>query len=104
MSVKPRTCLSNPSLNETAADAEGVADILKDGEASGGLMVPRDDPQALAVAIGRILDDPTLAEKLAKCAVERAETAFSLESIGRQLRTSLLRSPLPNTPSTQTPE
>jgi glycosyltransferase involved in cell wall biosynthesis len=73
-----------------AADAQGVADILEDGEASGGLMVPRDNPQALAAAVSRILDDPILADELGSSAAHRAKTAFSLEAIGQQLRNFLL--------------
>jgi glycosyltransferase involved in cell wall biosynthesis len=74
-----------------AADAQGVADILEDGEASGGLMVPKDNPQALAAAIGRILDDPALAEKLGNSAAHRAKTAFSVKAIGQQLKSALLQ-------------
>jgi glycosyltransferase involved in cell wall biosynthesis len=74
-----------------AAEAQGVIDILENGEASGGLVVPRDNPQALATAIGRILDNPTLAKKLGNDAAHRARAAFSLEAIGQQLRNSLLQ-------------
>ncbi len=40
-----------------AADAPGVPDILEEGEMSGGIMVPRENPEALALALGRVLDN-----------------------------------------------
>ncbi|HEY9652022.1 MAG TPA: glycosyltransferase family 4 protein, partial [Coleofasciculaceae cyanobacterium] len=43
-------------LPVVAAEAPGVADILADGEASGGIVVARDDTTAFAQALGRILD------------------------------------------------
>lgn len=77
-------------LPVVAADAPGVADILRQGEDSGGLVVPREDPPALAAALGRVLDDPEWGRKMGKNARLRAETAFSPEAIGRQLRDFLL--------------
>lgn len=67
------------------ADAPGVPDILEGGEASGGIVVPRGDPAAFALALGRVLDDPTLARRLGARARERAEACFSLEAVGTQL-------------------
>lgn len=43
-------------LPVVAADAPGVADIFEKGEASGGVVVPRADATALAIALGRVLD------------------------------------------------
>jgi starch synthase len=73
-----------------AADAQGISDILEHGEASGGFVVPRDDPQALADAIGRVLDEPDLAQELSSHAYDRAKTHFSLAAIGQQLKNFML--------------
>ena len=48
-------------LPVVAADTSGVADLVPDGEASGGVVVPREDATALASALGRLLDDPARA-------------------------------------------
>ena len=73
-----------------ATDAPGVPDILDKGEQSGGLLVPRENPTALATAIGQILDDQTWQLKLGQLAQKRVETCFSLEAVGQQLRDFLL--------------
>ncbi|MDF5732134.1 MAG: glycosyltransferase family 4 protein [Rhizonema sp. PD38] len=78
------------SLPVVAADAPGVPDILEEGEASGGLVVPRGDATALASALCRILDDPVWGEELGKLARYRASNCFSPEAIGKQLRDFLL--------------
>jgi glycosyltransferase involved in cell wall biosynthesis len=77
-------------LPVVATDAPGVPDILAGGEASGGLIVPRDDADALAMALGRILDDEAWRRGLGERARRRAETCFSLESVGEQLRSFVL--------------
>jgi glycosyltransferase involved in cell wall biosynthesis len=69
-----------------AADASGVPDLLGRGEDGGGLIVPRENPAALASALLRVLDDPELARELGARARRRAEREFSLEVVGRQLR------------------
>ncbi|MCA1990880.1 MAG: glycosyltransferase family 4 protein [Coleofasciculus sp. S288] len=78
------------SLPVVAADAPGVPDILEEGEASGGLVVPRSDAKALALALGRILDDEAWSRQLGENARRRAESCFSPEVIGKQLRDVLL--------------
>ncbi len=78
------------SLPVVATDAQGVPDIFEKGEASGGLVVPRDDAAALASALARVIDDEAWGHKLGKLARCRAEECFSLEAIGRQLRDFLL--------------
>ncbi|MCB1247597.1 MAG: glycosyltransferase, partial [Acidimicrobiia bacterium] len=40
----------------------GVPSLLRDG--TDALLVPSDDPEAMATALGRLLDDPTLADTL----------------------------------------
>lgn len=61
----------------------GVTEIIRDGET--GLLVPPADAPALAAALGRILADPTLAEKLAKKGREDVMRRFSLEETCRTI-------------------
>lgn len=72
-------------LPVVAADADGVPDIFEHGEADGGIVVPREQPEAMAAALGRLLDDAGLRRAMSLRARERART-FSLESIGDELR------------------
>jgi glycosyltransferase involved in cell wall biosynthesis len=83
--IEAMTC----GLPVVAADAPGVPDILAGGEASGGLIVPRGDAEALAQALGRVLDDEALRHELGRRARCRAEEKFSLEAIGKQLHNFL---------------
>jgi len=78
-------------LPVVAADAPGVPDIFEGGEASGGLVVPRGDAAALALALGRILDNKDWGRQLGELARKRAENCFSLEAIGTQLHNFLLK-------------
>lgn len=79
-------------LPVVATDAPGIPDILQGGEASGGLVVPRGNSIALALALGRILDNETWRHELSKRARCRAVECFSLEAIGKQLRDFLTKS------------
>jgi glycosyltransferase involved in cell wall biosynthesis len=72
-----------------ATDAPGVPDILEGGETSGGLVVPRNNTAALALALGRVLDDKSLCRELGERARRRVEACFSLSAVGEQLRTFL---------------
>jgi glycosyltransferase involved in cell wall biosynthesis len=53
----------------------GTPELIIDGET--GLLVPRHDPAALAVALERLLDDPALAARLGAAARQRVETRFA---------------------------
>jgi glycosyltransferase involved in cell wall biosynthesis len=77
-------------LPVVAADASGVTDLLPDGEASGGVVVPREDATALASALGRLLDDPPFARELGARGKQRLEKEFSLEIVGRRIRDFVL--------------
>jgi glycosyltransferase involved in cell wall biosynthesis len=68
-----------------STDAQGVPDILQDNEAAGGILVPRDDPIALAAALGRIIDDEAFARRLARAARRHVEMHFSMPAVGAQL-------------------
>ncbi|WP_019139661.1 glycosyltransferase family 4 protein [Noviherbaspirillum massiliense] len=64
-----------------AADVGGIGEAVADGET--GLLVPPEDPAALAEAIGRLLDDADLRRRMGKAGRERYEKRFSLESMVR---------------------
>lgn len=79
------------SLPIVAAQASGIPDIVKDGEASGGIVVPCGDSIAFASALGRVLDNEALRQEWGKRARHRVEEYFSLEVVGQQLRDFLLK-------------
>ncbi|MCX7015190.1 MAG: glycosyltransferase [Candidatus Sumerlaeota bacterium] len=66
-----------------AARVGGMAEAIADGES--GLLVPPDEPAALAEAILRLLNDKTLAERLGRGARRRAESRYALETVGAEL-------------------
>ena len=68
------------------ADATGVADVVGDA----GVVVPRDDPGALAGAIEALLSDDERRADLGRRARARVQEHFSLEAVGRQLRKFLV--------------
>lgn len=74
-----------------AAAAPGIPDILEGGEASGGLMIARDDAASFASALGRLLDDDALAARLSANARRRVEDDFSPSAVGAQLRAFMSR-------------
>ena len=59
-----------------ATEVGGLPDLVDDG--SSALLVPRRDPAALAEAIGAMLDDPGLRERIALTAKKKAEQ-FSMD-------------------------
>ena len=70
-------------LPVVAADAPGMVDALGD---AGGIIVPRDDPDALADALDGLIGDPEARGALGERGRRRAEERFSLEAVGAQLR------------------
>lgn len=67
-----------------AAASQGPAALIRDGE--DGLLVPVDDPAALAQAVGRLLDDPMLRIRLAQNGHARVEGEFSQAAVVAQWR------------------
>lgn len=63
----------------------GLAEAVVDGET--GLVVPERDPEALAEAIGRLIDDPGLALRLGARAREHVARTFALSDSAARLRT-----------------
>ncbi len=59
-----------------ATRVPGTADVITDGQT--GLLVPPEDPVALAAAIRRLARDPTLRERLARAGCELARSRFDV--------------------------
>lgn len=72
-------------LPVVGSDIPVMWNIIEHGSASGGLIVPREDPCALADTIQRLVDSPDLRLELGRRARRNVETRFSIESVGRQL-------------------
>jgi starch synthase len=62
-----------------------MLNIIEQGSASGGLIVPREDSRALAEAIQQLLDSDDLCQELGRSARRTVEDGFSIDSVGRQL-------------------
>lgn len=102
--------LAVPSVVARAGDAEGLPNVVLEAMAEGapvvgstsagigeaieegvtGLLVPPGEPQALAVALGRLIDDPVLRRRLGQAARHRAEEQFSAAAQSRLLEATLL--------------
>ena len=67
-----------------ATALQGHLETIEDGET--GLLVPGEDPAALAAAVSRLLDDPDLADRLARQGRESALTRFSAERYRDEIR------------------
>jgi glycosyltransferase involved in cell wall biosynthesis len=59
-----------------AARASSAPELVADGET--GILVPTDDPPALAGALGRLLDAPDLAHRFGEAGALRARDRFSV--------------------------
>ena len=75
-------------LPVVASDASGLAEILGRGTTRPGVIVPINDPDALADALGSLLFDDALREQVAGSAVAQARR-FSSDVVGRELRAFL---------------
>jgi glycosyltransferase involved in cell wall biosynthesis len=70
-------------LPVVVSDVGGLAELVVDGET--GWRVPPADPQALADALGRLIDDRGLARRLGAAGRVRAERQFDLRRNARRL-------------------
>lgn len=66
-------------LPVVACRVGGVADVVVDGET--GLLVPAGDPEALATAVRRMLQDSELARRCGEAAAQRVRDLFSVEKM-----------------------
>ncbi len=72
LTVSGSSVITRAMANATpiiASNIGGIPEYLGDG----GLLIPPNDPQALALAMVKLLDDPFLREKLSEAARKRAE-------------------------------
>ncbi|HWG00574.1 MAG TPA: glycogen synthase [Trebonia sp.] len=65
-----------------ASRVGGIPEVVDDGDT--GLLVPPDDPAALAAAVNTLLRDPGRAAALGAAGRERAAKSFSWESVAAQ--------------------
>ena len=63
-----------------ASEVGGIPELV---DAQTGLLVPPEDPAALAGAVGKLIKDPGLRARLGAAGRARAEERFDLESWGR---------------------
>jgi hypothetical protein len=68
-----------------ASQVGGIVDVIKDGET--GLLVPQKDPEALAEAVLRVLQDPALARRLGEQGYVYATKFFDWDRITDRLVT-----------------
>lgn len=66
-------------LPVVACRVGGVADVVVDGET--GLLVPAGEPEALAAAVRRMLEDAKLAQRCGEAARQRVRELFSIEKM-----------------------
>jgi glycosyltransferase involved in cell wall biosynthesis len=67
-----------------ATDVGGNPELLDDGRA--GILTPARDPEALALAVIRLLKSPAQRETLAQAARQRALEGFDIHSVARRLQ------------------
>lgn len=66
-----------------ASAVGGLPEVVTDGE--NGLLIPPQDPEALARALERLLSDPAWAKKLGENARKHVKENFSLDRLGREI-------------------
>ena len=76
-------------LPVVATDASGLTEIVAEARFPIGRLVPREDPAALAMELGELLDQPDLTRVLGNAARAEAESRYSIEAVGQQLDRAL---------------
>ncbi len=74
-SIREALAVETPVI---ATDLEGMPELVTDGET--GLLVPPRNPEALAQAILRVLENPARAKAMARAGRKRVEDHFSLDA------------------------
>jgi glycosyltransferase involved in cell wall biosynthesis len=69
-----------------AADGSGIRDVLGDGEACGGVIVPTDDPEALAAALAGQLSNEARRREWGARARARVVSFVGADQVGGRLR------------------
>jgi glycosyltransferase involved in cell wall biosynthesis len=77
-SVMESLCMGTPVIG---ADIRGIRDLLADGS---GLLVPREDPGALAVAMDQVAAHPDEAADMGAAGREKILAGYSLEAVVRE--------------------
>jgi glycosyltransferase involved in cell wall biosynthesis len=72
-------------LAVVATDVPGVRDVMMGGDGPAGVIVPRDDAEALAEGLGQLVEDASLRQRLGRVARQRAVERYSVEAVGRDL-------------------
>ncbi len=87
----PNTLLEGMALGRpvVATAVDGIPELVSDGET--GALVPLDDVEALAAAIGRLLDDPALRRSWGEAGRRRVEEHFSAAAAHDALEDCLIR-------------
>ncbi len=75
---------SSQNLPCVSTTVSGVPELIADGE--NGLLVPPDDPSALAAALGRLIRDPALRRRLGLAAERRVRDKFDHHASVDQLK------------------
>ncbi|MDQ1392309.1 MAG: phosphatidyl-myo-inositol dimannoside synthase [Acidimicrobiaceae bacterium] len=75
-----------------AGDSGGAAEAVVSGS-TGYVVDHADDPKAVAVALGRLLDDPAVASQQGQAARARAEEEFDYDTLAGRLEDALAQFP-----------
>jgi glycosyltransferase involved in cell wall biosynthesis len=76
-------------LPVVASDAHGLAEIFRDGERSGGMIVPRDDAEAAAEALLTLAADRARRQRIGAAGRSTIESRHSLDAVGEALALAL---------------
>jgi glycosyltransferase involved in cell wall biosynthesis len=72
-----------------ASDGGGIPEIIEDG--GSGLLVPKADPAALALALERVLTNPALRSALTERARTVAAERFDVRTMTRKIQAILIQ-------------